>query len=136
MSTAPIAGKVALLVGGGPAPGINGVISSVTIEAIEQGLEVIGFQDGLKWLAKNDAEHYRNLSIDDVKGIHGRGGSILGTSRTNPAKSEADMNNVLSVLRRLNVGALVTIGGDDTAFSGSQVYLKAGGAVRVAHVPK
>src|SRR5262249_52947109 len=60
----------------------------------------------------------------------------LGTSRTNPAKSEADMNNVLAVLRRLNVGALVTIGGDDTAFSGSQVYEKAGGAVRVAHVPK
>jgi 6-phosphofructokinase 1 len=136
MSTAPISGKLALVVGGGPAPGINGVISSVTIEAVEQGLEVIGFQDGFKWLVKNDAEHVRPLTIDTVKSVHGRGGSILGTARTNPAKSESDMNNVLAVLRRLNVGALVTIGGDDTAFSGSQVYLRAGGAVRVAHVPK
>jgi ATP-dependent phosphofructokinase / diphosphate-dependent phosphofructokinase len=136
MSTSPWSGKLALLVGGGPAPGINGVISAVSIEAIEHGIEVIGFQDGFKWLVKNDAEHFRKLTIEDVKSIHGRGGSLLGTSRTNPAKSEADMNNVLNVLRRLNVGALVTIGGDDTAFSGSQVYLKAGGAVRVAHVPK
>ena len=129
-------GKLALLVGGGPAPGINGVISSVTISAIEQGVEVIGFQDGFKWLVKGDDRHNRRLTIEEVKGIHIRGGSVLGTSRTNPAKSEADMSNVLSVLRRLNVGALVTIGGDDTAFSGSQVYKRAGGAVRVAHVPK
>jgi ATP-dependent phosphofructokinase / diphosphate-dependent phosphofructokinase len=136
MSTSPLSGKLALVVGGGPAPGINGVISAVTIEAVEQGIDVIGFQDGFKWLVKNDAEHYRKLTIEDVKAIHGRGGSMLGTSRTNPAKSESDMNNVLNVLRRLNVGALVTIGGDDTAFSGSQVYLKAAGAIRVAHVPK
>src|SRR5262249_42179150 len=61
---------------------------------------------------------------------------ILGTSRTNPAKSDADMRNVLDALQRLNVTKLVTIGGDDTAYSGSQVYLRAGGAVRVAHVPK
>jgi 6-phosphofructokinase 1 len=131
-----MAGKLALLVGGGPAPGINGVISSVAIEAVEQGIEVIGFRDGFKWLVKNDADHYRKLTIDDVKGIHLRGGSVLGTSRTNPAKSEADMRNVLDVLHRLNVSMLVTIGGDDTAFSGSQVYKRAGGAVRVAHVPK
>src|SRR5262249_53016021 len=61
---------------------------------------------------------------------------ILGTSRTNPARSESDMRNVLDVLRRLNVTMLVTIGGDDTAFSCSQVYLRAGGQVRVAHVPQ
>jgi 6-phosphofructokinase len=136
MFTAPMSGKLALLVGGGPAPGINGVISSATIEAVEQGIEVIGFRDGFQWLVKNDADHYRKLTIDDVKGIHLRGGSILGTSRANPARSEAEMRNVLDVFRRLNVTMLVTIGGDDTAFSGSQVYLKAGGAVRVAHVPK
>ena len=103
MSTAPLSGKLALLVGGGPAPGINGVISAVTIEAIEQGIEVIGFQDGFKWLVEGDADHYRKLTIDDVKAIHLRGGSILGTSRTNPTKSEEDMNNVLDVLRQLNV---------------------------------
>jgi ATP-dependent phosphofructokinase / diphosphate-dependent phosphofructokinase len=136
MTPPPIPGKLALLVGGGPAPGINGVINSVTIEAVEQGIEVIGFRDGFQWLVKSDTEHYRKLAIDDVKAIHLRGGSILGTSRTNPTKSEKDMHNVLDTLRRLNVTMLVTIGGDDTAYSGSQVYAKAGGAVRVAHVPK
>ncbi len=136
MTPPPIPGKLALLVGGGPAPGINGVISSVTIEAVEQGIEVIGFRDGFKWLVSGDTEHYRHLTIDDVKAIHLRGGSILGTSRTNPTKSEKDMQNVLDALRRLNVTMLVTIGGDDTAYSGSQVYAKAGGAIRVAHVPK
>jgi 6-phosphofructokinase 1 len=127
---------LALLVGGGPAPGINGVISSVAIEACEQGIEVIGIKDGFKWLVKGDIDHHRRLTIEEVKGIQLRGGSVLGTSRTNPAKSDADMRNVLDALGRLNVTMLVTIGGDDTAFSGSQVYKRAGGAVRVAHVPK
>jgi 6-phosphofructokinase 1 len=136
MSTAPTPGRLALLVGGGPAPGINGVISSVTIEAVEEGLEVIGLRDGFKWLVRGDTEHQRRLTIDDVKAIHLRGGSVLGTSRTNPAKDEAGMRNVLEALRRLNVTMLVTIGGDDTAYSGSQVWARAGGAVRVAHVPK
>src|SRR5205823_11573814 len=120
----------------GPAPGINGVISAVTIEAIEQGLEVLGFHDGFKWLVKGEAGHYHKLTIGEVKGIHLRGGSLLGTSRTNPAKDPEDMARVLDALHQLNVAALVTIGGDDTAFSASQVYLRAGGAIRVAHVPK
>jgi 6-phosphofructokinase 1 len=139
MTPTAVPGKLALIVGGGPAPGINGVISSVSIEAVEQGIEVIGFRDGFQWLVKGVAdrpEHHRILTIDDVKAIHLRGGSILGTSRTNPTKSEKDMQNVLDVFRRLNVTKLVTIGGDDTAYSGSQVYVRAGGAVRVAHVPK
>ena len=133
MSTSAKSGqRLALLVGGGPAPGINGVISSVTIEAVEQGIDVIGFRDGFKWLVEGNADHHRKLTIEDVKSIHLRGGSILGTSRTNPASSEEYMRNVLDVLRRLNVTLLVTIGGDDTAYSGSQVYKRAGGAIRVA----
>lgn len=125
-----------ILVGGGPAPGINGVIAAATIEGINQGFEVIGFRDGFKWLAQGDAQHYTRMTIDDVKSIHLRGGSILGTARTNPAKSEATMHNLLDVLQKLGVTSLVTIGGDDTAFSASQVYLRAGGKIRVAHVPK
>ena len=129
-------GKLGVLVGGGPAPGINGVIAAATIEGINQGFEVIGFRDGFKWLAQGDAQHYTKLAIDDVKSIHLRGGSILGTARTNPAKSESSMHNVIDVMRKLGVSALVTIGGDDTAFSASHVYAKGGGAIRVAHVPK
>lgn len=129
-------GRLGLLVGGGPAPGINGVISSATIEAINQGYEVIGFRDGYKWLAQGDADHILPLTINGVTGVHLRGGSVLGTSRANPAKSESDMKNVLGVFKRLNVAALVSIGGDDTAYSASQVYRRAGGDIRVAHVPK
>jgi 6-phosphofructokinase len=128
--------RLALLVGGGPAPGINGVISAVTIEAINGGSEVFGIQDGFKWLVQGKSDRIRRLSIDDVRGIHLRGGSILGTSRTNPTKSKEDMDRVLGVLRGLEVDALVAIGGDDTAFSASRVRQACGGSIAVAHVPK
>ncbi len=149
MSTAPSPGRLALLVGGGPAPGINGVISAVTIEALEEGpkgLEVIGFCDGFKHLVKGDFSEgdtsrwnttkWRKLTINEVKSINLRGGSTLRTSRTNPAKSEESMANVLKVFRELNVTQLVTVGGDDTAYSACQVYARAEGKIRVAHVPK
>ncbi len=136
MATGTGKGKLAILVGGGPAPGINGVISAATIEGINQGFEVLGVRDGYKWLAQGDTHHCVKLSIDAVKDIHLRGGSILGTSRTNPTKSEASMENVLQALKQLGVTALVSIGGDDTAFSASQIYKQAAGAIRVAHVPK
>jgi 6-phosphofructokinase 1 len=129
-------GRLAILVGGGPAPGINGVISSVTIEAINQGMEVLGCRDGFKWLVRGSTDHVRRLQIADVSPIHLKGGSLLGTSRTNPAKDENDMARVLDTFGRLGVSDLVTVGGDDTAYSASQVYKRAGGTIRVAHVPK
>ena len=138
--------KLAIVVGGGPAPGINGVISSVTIEAINEQFEVFGILDGFKNLVtpgfdpKNRA-HVRPLTINDVTPHYNRGGSILHTSRTNPTKIDKEvgrdhMQEVLTGLDKLGVKYLVTIGGDDTAFSGSQVYARAGGKVKVAHVPK
>jgi 6-phosphofructokinase 1 len=130
-------GRLALLVGGGPAPGINGVISAVTIEARNFGTEVVGIQDGFQWLMKGELQgHARPLEIRDVKDFALRGGSMLGTSRANPAKSREDMARVLRSLDELRVTQLVTIGGDDTAFSASQLYKGAGGRIRVAHVPK
>ena len=99
-------------------------------------MEVYGFIDGFKHLVKGSVNNIKKLSIEDVKGIHLKGGSILGTSRTNPAKNDADMKQVLESLKTLGITKLVTIGGDDTAFSASQVYLKAGGTIHVAHVPK
>jgi 6-phosphofructokinase len=136
MSSAGRIGKMALLVGGGPAPGINGVIAAATIEAINHGVEVFGVPDGFKHLVKGNAAMLRRLSIDDVKTIHTRGGSILGTSRTNPTRAAEDMQNVLGVFNGLQIDALVTIGGDDTAYSASEVYRVADGKLRVAHVPK
>jgi 6-phosphofructokinase 1 len=131
-------GRLALVVGGGPAPGINGVISAVTIEAIEQGYDVFGFYDGFKWLVEENIkkEHYINLTINDVRQIALRGGSFLRTSRTNPTKPPEQMRHVLSNFANLKIDKLVSIGGDDTAYSGSQVYEQAKGGIRVAHVPK
>src|SRR6266480_3171835 len=106
-------GKLGIVVGGGPAPGINGVISSVTIEAINQGLEVVGVRDGFKNLVSGDVTQVRALTIPDVAPLYQKGGSMLGTSRTNPAKDPAHMAHVLDGLNRLGVKYLVTIGGDD-----------------------
>src|SRR5262249_4226929 len=113
------AGKLAILVGGGPAPGVNAVISSATIKAINEGFEVLGVQDGFKWLVRRDATKARPLSIDDVSRVHLRGGSILGTARENPTRSEETMRAVIDTLKHHGVTHLVTIGGDDTALSSS-----------------
>jgi 6-phosphofructokinase 1 len=137
MSGTTTNGRLALLVGGGPAPGINGVISAATIEARNFGTEVVGIQDGFQWLMKGEPQgHVRPLEINIVKEYALRGGSMLGTSRANPARSKEELARVLRSLGELGVTSLVTIGGDDTAFSASQVYNVAGGRIRVAHVPK
>ncbi len=131
-----MAGKLAVVVGGGPAPGINGVISAVTFEAFKQGLEVIGIYDGFKWLSKGDTSQIRKLHPDEISRIHMRGGSIIRTSRENPTKDPAKMANVIKALTELGVKYLVTIGGDDTAYTATQVEKAAGGKIAVCHVPK
>jgi 6-phosphofructokinase 1 len=128
--------KLALLVGGGPAPGINGVIAAATIEARNRGISVLGIPDGFRWLVDGDTSQARPLEITDVSRIHFRGGSILRTSRANPTRSPEALARVVEALRSLQVDCLATIGGDDTAFSASQVARAAQGAIRVAHVPK
>ncbi len=128
--------RLGILVGGGPAPGINSVISAATIKAITSGLEVIGIYDGFEHLMKGRTDMVRQLTIPDVSRIHFDGGSILRTSRANPTKTQQDLENTIKALKELGIRHLVTIGGDDTAFSASEVVKAAGGAIRVAHVPK
>lgn len=127
-------GKLAILVGGGPAPGINSVISAASIKAINEGFEVIGIQDGFKWLVKRDTSCAKPLNIDDVSRLHLYGGSVLGTARENPTKSEESMRAVIETLNALGVTHLVTIGGDDTALSSSSVAARSN--IRTVHVPK
>lgn len=127
---------MAILVAGGPAPGINSVIGSVTIRAALEGVEVIGLRDGFKWIMQGDIEHIRELNIDNVSRIHFRGGSFLGIARDNPTKDKQHLENVVSSLLRLKVDKLITIGGDDTAFSAMTVEKLAAGRIRVVHVPK
>lgn len=131
-----MAGKLAVVVGGGPAPGINGVVSAVTFEAVKQGLEVIGIYDGFKWLAKGDMNHIIELHNEEISRIHLRGGSIIRTSRENPTKSPEKMANVVRTLTGLGVRYLVTIGGDDTAYTATRVEQEAEGNISVCHVPK
>ncbi len=125
-----------ILVGGGPAPGINGVIAAATIEARNRGVRVLGFYDGFKWLARGDTSHMVELEIDEVSRIHFEGGSILRTSRENPAKSPDTLRNVAEALDKLEVSCLLTIGGDDTAFAACRLSEAVQGRVAVAHVPK
>ena len=134
------AGKkvIAIVCGGGPAPGINSVISAVTMEGIRHGWEVLGIYDGFSHLAKGEKK-YVKLVYDNVSRIHLTGGCILHMSRCNPTKKEADLKNVVDTLTALGVTHLVTIGGDDTAYSSAAVSdyaKKCGRTINVVHVPK
>jgi ATP-dependent phosphofructokinase / diphosphate-dependent phosphofructokinase len=128
--------KLGILVGGGPAPGINSVISAATIRALLQGVEVLGIRDGFDRLMKGRLEDIRPLQLGDVSRIHFSGGSIIGSSRANPTKKDEDLVMVVDSLHRLGVTQLITIGGDDTAYSAMRVSEKAAGKLRVVHVPK
>jgi 6-phosphofructokinase len=128
--------KVGILVGGGPAPGLNSAIGSATLKAINEGCEVIGILDGWEHLIAGDATRVRHLGVKDVSRIHTRGGSILRTSRANPTVSDQALDMTVRTLRELGITRLVTIGGDDTAFGARRVSERAGETLRVAHVPK
>jgi len=125
-----------ILVGGGPAPGINAVIAAATIEARNSEARVVGVFEGFKWLARGDTTHAQELTIDDVSRIHVEGGSILRTSRENPAKSPDSLRNATEALDKLGITHLLTIGGDDTAFAASRLAEASHGRLAVAHVPK
>jgi 6-phosphofructokinase 1 len=127
---------MAILVGGGPAPGINSVVGAATIRAKLEGIDVLGVRDGFSWLMEGDIDHVVPLSIDTVSRIHFRGGSFLGIARANPTKDPALLDRTIDSLTRLGVSQLVTIGGDDTAFSAMKLEARAAGRIRVVHVPK
>ena len=131
-----VQGKLGILAGGGPAPGINAVIGAATITAGQHGIEVLGIRDGAKWLAEGNAEHVCTLDRDAVAEARFRGGCMLGMSRENPTGDEEKMHNVISALDSLGIRYLITIGGDDTAFTASQIAQRVGSHIKVAHVPK
>lgn len=127
---------MAIIVGGGPAPGINGVISAATIEAINRGKTVIGILDGYRWIAQGDKTHIRKLTIEDTSRIHLTGGSIIGISRESPLTSPERMKNTIKVLKELGVRYLISIGGDGTMYLAHRVEEEAKGQINVVHVPK
>jgi ATP-dependent phosphofructokinase / diphosphate-dependent phosphofructokinase len=128
--------KLAILVGGGPAPGINSVIGAATIRAALEGVHVLGIRDGFEWLQQGHIDHVESLTIDKVSRIHFRGGSFIGIARSNPTEQPEHLENTVISLLRMNVSMLITIGGDDTAYSAMKLEERAGGRIRVVHVPK
>jgi len=126
---------VGIIVGGGPAPGINGIISAVTIEAINNGKKVVGIIGGFKSLF-NGEQNILPLTINDVSRIHARGGSILRTSRDTPENAQAKFKVLMATLKNIGVKYLVTIGGDGTLHMANWIEKESMGEIRVVHTPK
>lgn len=103
--------RIAILTGGGDVPGLNAAIRAVTRRAFEHGWEVYGIYDG--WRGLRDGI-MGPLELQDVSGILHRGGTILGSSRTNLAQSDEDMDQALSVAKEFGLDAVIAIGGEDT----------------------
>ena len=125
-----------IVVGGGPAPGINGVIGAAATVARRRGHDVIGILDGFGHLMEGDTSRILRLDEDGVARIHLQGGSILHTSRANPTKKPEHLATTVKSLETLGIDHLITIGGDDTASSANRVAQAAAGRIKVVHVPK
>lgn len=129
-------GAVGILVGGGPAPGINGVIAAAALRCLAAGRQVLGIRDGFKRLIAGDTSHAAPLTAEEVSRLHVQGGSYLRTARANPTKNPQHLEDVVATLRKLDVSGLITIGGDDTCFSALKLQQAARGRLHVVHVPK
>lgn len=130
------AGKLGIVVGGGPAPGINAVIGAAAIRSLVEGVGVVGIMEGFKHLMNGDTNHVQDLTMNQVSRIHFRGGSYLYTSRANPTTRPEFLQNTVNALVQLGVDKLVTIGGDGTAFLATRIQEVAADLIRVVHVPK
>ena len=127
---------VGIIVGGGPAPGINGVIGSATIEAINQGKKVVGIVGGFKSLFEGNKNSVLPLTIEDVSRLHTAGGSILRTSRDAPENAKEKFKVLMSTLKGLGIKYLITIGGEGTLFMANWIEREGRGSINVVHTPK
>lgn len=126
-----MAKKVAILTGGGDCPGLNAVIRAATLKLTRAGYEMVGVRGGWRGLMEND---YMPLDINSISGILHRGGTILGTSRTNPMKTEGGVELLVDNLRQKEIWATIAIGGDDTLGVANQLHGKY--ALNMVGVPK
>lgn len=127
---------VGIIVGGGPAPGINGVISAATIEAINQGKKVVGIVGGFTTLFEGNKSKVIPLTIEDVSRIHNTGGSILRTSRDTPENAKEKFKTLMATIKQLGIKYLITIGGEGTLFMANWIEREGRGIVNVVHTPK
>lgn len=122
--------QLGVLTGGGDCPGLNSVIRAVTRRAIQAGISVIGIRNGWKGLINGDTVR---LDLQSVSGILPKGGTILGTSRTNPYKRPEDLQRALETIKRLPLDALVAVGGEDTLGVATKLVQE---GVHIVGVPK
>ncbi len=128
--------KLGIVVGGGPAPGTNGVIAAVAIEAINAGVVPMGFHDGFEWLAERYTDEWHELTINEVSRIHLDGGVVLGASRRDITRDPEALENTIAALKKLGIEALVAIGGDDMIRSAAAVSDATNGTIKVVMIPK
>jgi 6-phosphofructokinase 1 len=122
--------KIGILTGGGDCPGLNAVIRAVVKKSVKYHWEVIGILDGWKGLIEGNT---LPLTDQHISGILPKGGTILGTSRTNPFKDQKDVDALLANMKKYKLDALIAIGGEDTLGVALKLY-KMG--VPVVGVPK
>jgi phosphofructokinase-like protein len=123
--------RIGILTGGGDCPGLNPVIRAVVRKALLSGYEIVGIKNGWKGLVENDT---MPLNINTVSGILPKGGTILGTSRTNPYKKEGDIQKVKDNFKKMGLDALVAVGGEDTLGVASKLVKD--GISNIVGVPK
>ncbi|MBM3245464.1 MAG: ATP-dependent 6-phosphofructokinase [Candidatus Omnitrophica bacterium] len=123
--------KIGILTGGGDCPGLNPVIRAVVRKALSEGFEVVGIKDGWKGLIKQDTIA---LDLNAVSGILPKGGTILGTSRTNPYKKPEDVQVVKDNFKKMGLSALIAVGGEDTLGVASKLIKD--GLTNIVGVPK
>jgi len=122
--------RIGILTGGGDCPGLNPVIRAVVRRALQKNDTVIGIKNGWKGLVKKSTQP---LTLESVSGILHKGGTILGTSRTNPFKNPADVAKVIANFKKMKLGALIAVGGEDTLGVAAKLAAK---KFKVIGVPK
>ncbi|MBI3313321.1 MAG: 6-phosphofructokinase [Candidatus Omnitrophica bacterium] len=122
--------RIGVLTGGGDCPGLNPVIRAVVKRAQIDNWQVLGFRNGWKGMVEDD---YIMLDAQSVSGILPKGGTILGTSRTNPYKKSGDLEKVRSTFNKHNLAALIVIGGEDTLGAAYKLFQE---GLKVVGVPK
>lgn len=123
--------KIGILTGGGDCPGLNPVIRAAVRKALNEGYEIIGIKNGWKGLIENDVVP---LNLESVSGILPKGGTILGTSRTNPYNKEGGLQNLKDNYKKIGLDALIAVGGEDTLGVASKLIKD--GIANIVGVPK
>ena len=121
---------IGILTGGGDCPGLNGVIRAVVRSGLLYGYKTLGIRNGWQGLIEGEVETLRDFS---VSGIISRGGTVLGTSRTDPVKNPADFEKIQTTMKRFNIGALVVVGGNGTLAAAHDIATR---GIPLVGVPK